>query len=258
MNPYLLLNSAIVDRMISLPSRSRQISSPLLAAEGRLRGSSATGILLDIGFRKPAARLGRELLTPGEGPRPFLYRDGVITATMDTFIDRTVEWIPVRKRLCAPERPGLRVVGGDQSGGRCAGYYARMNYHAARLSSEESGRQKGLRLLHIFVRIHPNARDKYFAPRAPYRIRKPSRHDLSGFSAADRQESSFLIGDKDMDIECARSAVIKAFLFTSENLCCVLDEVWFARTACTPEDTKNRWTPFPVLSSRVWFPMLHG
>jgi D-glycero-D-manno-heptose 1,7-bisphosphate phosphatase len=75
-----------------------------------------------------------------------------------------------------------------------------------------------------FCPYHPNARVERF--RANHIDRKPNPgmifRALSDLQIDKRH--SFLIGDKESDIECARSAGIEGFLFHGGNLAVFLDK----------------------------------
>ena len=233
-----VLNAAIVDRIDSLPCSIETDIFPILAAEGRLRGSIRDGYFLDIGLPETLQQARRELLALRRRPAAFLDRDGVINRDHG-YVHRPeqVEWIPgAQESVRRLNDLGYRVVVVTNQAGVAHGHYGEDEIITLHDWIQEELAAKGAFVdAFYFCPYHPNARVERF--RADHIDRKPNPGMIfRAFSDMQIDKNrSFLIGDKDSDIECARSAGIKGFLFTSENLAVFLDDcVGSARTACTP------------------------
>jgi D,D-heptose 1,7-bisphosphate phosphatase len=233
-----ILNATIINRIHSLPCSIETDIFPILAGEGRLRGSIRDGYFLDVGLPETLQQGRRELLALRRRPAAFLDRDGVINRDHG-YVHRPdqVEWIPgAQESVRRLNDLGYRVVVVTNQAGVAHGYYSEEDIIALHDWIQEELAAKGAFIdAFYFCPYHPNARVERF--RANHIDRKPNRGMI--FRAlSDMQidkHRSFLIGDKDSDIKCARSAGIKGFLFTGGNLAVFLDDcVGCLRTVWTP------------------------
>ena len=232
-----VMNATIVNRIYSLPCSIETDIFPILAREGRLRGSIRDGYFVDIGLPETLQQGRRELLTLRRRPAAFLDRDGVINRDHG-YVHRPdqVESIPGAQECVRRLNDlGYRVVVVTNQAGVAHGYYGEEDIIALHNWIQEELAAKGAFIdAFYFCPYHPNARVERF--RASHVDRKPNPgmifRALSDMQIDKRH--SFLIGDKDSDTECARSAGIKGFLFTGGNLAVFLDNcVGSLRTECT-------------------------
>jgi D-glycero-D-manno-heptose 1,7-bisphosphate phosphatase len=231
-----VLNQAIVDRIHSLPCSIETDLFPVLAAEGTLKGVVRDGYFLDIGLPETLQQGRRELLALRQRPAAFLDRDGVINRDHG-YVHRPqqVEWIPgARESVRRLNDLGYRVVIVTNQAGVAHGYYGEDDIFVLHDWMQEELAARGAFIdAFYFCPYHPNARVERF--RADHIDRKPNPGMIfRAFSDMPIDKNhSFLIGDKDSDIECARGAGIRGFLFTGENLAVFLDDcICSARTAC--------------------------
>jgi len=232
-----VLNAAIVDRIHSLPCSIETDIFPMLASEGRLGGSIREGYFLDIGVPETLRQARRELPALRRRPAAFLDRDGVINRDYGyVHQPQQVEWIPgAQQSVRRLNDLGYRVVVVTNQAGAAHGYYGEDDIIALHNWIQEELAAKGAFIdAFYFCPYHPDARVEGL--RADHIDRKPNPGMIfRAFSdmQIDRN-GSFLIGDKDSDVECARRAGIRGFLFTGENLAGFLDDcVDSTRTACT-------------------------
>jgi D-glycero-D-manno-heptose 1,7-bisphosphate phosphatase len=136
-----------------------------------------------------------------------------------------VEWIPgAQDSVRRLNDLGYRVVVVTNQAGVAHGYYGEEEIMALHDWIQEQLATKGAFIdAFYFCPYHPNARVERF--RANHIDRKPNAGMI--FRAlSDLQidkHHSFLIGDKQSDIECARGAGIEGFLFDGGNLAAFLD-----------------------------------
>jgi D-glycero-D-manno-heptose 1,7-bisphosphate phosphatase len=221
-----VLSATIINRISSLPCSIETDIFPVLAEEGRLRGSVGEGYFIDIGLPETLQQGRRELLARRTRPAAFLDRDGVINRDFG-YVHRPdqVEWIAgAQDSVRRLNDLGYRVVVVTNQAGVAHGYYGEEDIIALHDWIQEELATKGAFIdAFYFCPYHPNAQVERF--RADHIDRKPNPGMI--FRAlSDMQidkHHSFLIGDKESDIECARSAGIKGFLFNGGNLAVLLD-----------------------------------
>jgi D,D-heptose 1,7-bisphosphate phosphatase len=231
-----VLSATIVDRIHFLPCSIETHIFPVLADEGKLKGSICSGYFLDIGLPETLQQGRRELLALRQRPAVFLDRDGVINQDHG-YVHRSdqVDWIPGAKESVRRLNDlGYRVVVVTNQAGVAHGYYSEEDIISLHDWIQDELAAEGAFIdAFYFCPYHPNARVERF--RADHADRKPNPGMI--FRAlSDMQidkHHSFLIGDKDSDIKCASSAGIKGFLFAGGNLSAFLDDcVASVRSAC--------------------------
>jgi len=222
-----VLSAAIVNRIHALPCSLETEIFPILAEEGRLKGRIRDGYFLDIGLPETLQQSRRELLPFSRRPAAFLDRDGVINLDRG-YVHRPdqVEWI-----AGAPESVrclndlGYRVIVVTNQAGVAHGYYGEENIIALHDWMQQELAAKGAFVdAFYYCPYHPDARVEKF--RGDHFDRKPNPGMiLRAFSEMQiDKDHSFLIGDKDSDIECAFRAGIKGFLFLGGNLAAFLED----------------------------------
>jgi D,D-heptose 1,7-bisphosphate phosphatase len=222
-----VLEAAIIERIGSLPCSIEADIFPVLAREGRLLGLVYDGYFLDIGLPETLERGRRELLTLRRRPAVFLDRDSVINVD-DGYVHRPeqVTWIPgAQETVRRLNDLGYRVVVVTNQDGVAQGYYGEEHVHALHAWMREQLADKGA-FIDAFYRCpyHPEPRVQEF--RRSHIDHKPRLGMiLKGLSDLhiDRNRS-FLIGDKDIDMEAARAAGLPGFRFTGGNLLAFVDK----------------------------------
>src|SRR5262249_12621862 len=254
-----VLSAAIVNRIHALPCSLETEIFPILAEEGRLKGRIRDGYFLDIGLPETLQQSRRELLPFSRRPAAFLDRDGVINLDRG-YVHRPdqVEWI-----AGAPESVrclndlGYRVIVVTNQAGVAHGYYGEENIIALHDWMQQELAAKGAFIdAFYYCPYHPDARVEKF--RGDHFDRKPNPGMiLRAFSEMQiDKDHSFLIGDKDSDIECAFRAGIKGFLFLGGNLAAFLEDcLGSLPTVWTPGRWQRTMSDFPVLR-RVLVPMV--
>jgi D,D-heptose 1,7-bisphosphate phosphatase len=239
-----VLDVAIIERISSLPCSIETDIFPVLAEEGQLRGHVLDGYFIDIGLPETLQQGRRELLARRRRPAAFLDRDGVINIDHG-YVHRPdqVEWIPgAQESVRRLNDLGYRVVVVTNQAGVAYGYYTEQDVIALHGWIQEEFAAKGAFIdAFYYCPYHPDGRVERF--RASHVDRKPGPgmvlRALSDMHI-DRR-NSFLIGDKESDIVCARSAGIEGFLFTGGDLADFLgDRIASFRMIATAEVDKIR------------------
>jgi len=215
------LASTIVDRIPSLPCSIETQIFPGLAADRKLYGSPRGGYFIDIGLPETLEQARRELPALRRRPAVFLDRDGVINVDHG-YVHRPdqFEWVPgAQSAVRLLNDLGYRVIVVTNQAGVAHGYYDEEQMHTLHIWLKDCLASDGAFIdafYHCFY--HPDASVERF--RAVHGDRKPNPgmilRALSD-NPIDRRRS-FLIGDKQSDIEAARGAGIPGFLFTGGNL----------------------------------------
>jgi D,D-heptose 1,7-bisphosphate phosphatase len=221
-----VLAASIVNRIHALPCSIETDIFPTLAAERRLRGRICEGYFIDIGLPETLQQARHELIARTHRPAAFLDRDGVINVDSG-YVHRPdlVEWIPgAPEAIRRLNELGYRVVVVTNQAGVAHGYYREEDIHSLHAWMQDQLAAKGAFIdAFYYSPYHPEGRiEKY---RQAHFDRKPEPGMILRAIAdlhIDR-EGSFLIGDKETDIEAARRAGIRGLLFTCGNLAEFLD-----------------------------------
>jgi D,D-heptose 1,7-bisphosphate phosphatase len=211
----------IVDLIERLPCSIEREIYPALSAAGKLKAVVLEGYFIDIGLPESYAQAQTELPAVTRRPAVFLDRDGVINR--DTgYVHRIedFEWLPgVADAIRAARQAGYLVVVVTNQAGVARGYY------------DESAVERLHRHINATLRVSGGMIDAfYYCPYHPEGIvpafsqphpdRKPNPGMLLkaiadlGIDAS----RSFMIGDKDIDVEAAQAAGITGIKISEQRL----------------------------------------
>jgi D,D-heptose 1,7-bisphosphate phosphatase len=214
---------------------------PGLASRGLLRGSNYSGRFIDIGVPADLRRARRLMVDWTRRPAAFLDRDGVINRDIGYLHRREeFEWIPGAKRAVKRlNDAGFFVFVVTNQAGIARGFYTADAVE--RLHRWISGE------LH---RLGAHIDAFYYCPHHPehglgaYRQRCACRKPAPGMLLQAmrawpiERERSFMIGDKEIDMEAARRAKVRGIMMREGNL----DEL--VRDAIsTPQPRQPRHAP---------------
>ncbi len=194
---------------------------PQLAKSGHLRGVVTDGYFIDIGIPADFDRAQRELAAMRAKPALFLDRDGVLNedlghvGTVDRF-----RWMPgAQEAIQLANEAGYRCFIVTNQAGIGKALYGLDEYWSLRAHVRQELRSRSIWIDdERFCPDHPEA------VLAPYRRRNDWRKPGPGM-IRDLLEKwptdvtrSWLIGDKDSDLEAAAAAGIKGRLYESGRL----------------------------------------
>jgi D,D-heptose 1,7-bisphosphate phosphatase len=221
-----VLNRTIIERIASLPCSIESDVFPALAVAGKLHGFVRDGYFVDIGLPETLEQGRRELLALRHRPAAFLDRDGVINVDHG-YVHRPdqMHWIPgVKSAVRRLNDLGFRVVIVTNQAGIAHGYYREEDMHALHAWIQDQLFADGAFIdAFYYSPYHPEAKLEQY--RQSHIDRKPGPGMLlRAISGLDIDVAgSFLVGDKDSDIEAAHAAGIPGFLFREGNLSTFLD-----------------------------------
>jgi len=222
-----VLTRAIVERVGPLPSSIETDLFPALAAERKLGGIIREGYFVDIGRPETLEQGRRDLLALRRRAAVFLDRDGVLNQDHG-YVHRPdqITWVQgAQKAVRRLNDLGFRVVVVTNQAGVAHGYYTELDVNTLHSWFQEELARHGAYIDAFYhCPYHPAARVEQY--RARHTDRKPgpgmilrALRDLP----IDR-ESSFLIGDKESDIEAARCAGVQGFIFKGPDLSVFVEE----------------------------------
>lgn len=216
-----LCKKQIIESIKNLPCSIETDVFPGLAREGRLGGYVYNGYFIDIGL--PATlNSAREILpTLLNRPAVFFDRDGVLNYDHGyTHKIADFEWIPgAKEAILSLNNQGFRVFVVTNQAGVAKGFYD----------------EKAVLMLHDFMQGELNSIGAfidqfYYCPYHPkgnittYALHHPDRKPEPGMILKAFNEwkinrnRTFLVGDKETDLQAASRANIKGYLFSGGNL----------------------------------------
>jgi D,D-heptose 1,7-bisphosphate phosphatase len=216
-----VLAREIIDRIGTLPCSIERDIFPALAAAGDLVGSLREGYFLDIGLPETLEQARRELLALQRRPAVFLDRDGVINRDHG-YVHRPdqVDWMTGAKRAIRSLNDlGFRVVVVTNQAGIAHGYYSEREMHALHAWMQDELSAEGAFVdAFYFCPYHPEGKLAQY--RRIHDDRKPGPGMiLRAISELNIDAArSFLIGDKQSDLDAACAAGIPGFLFDDGDL----------------------------------------
>ena len=239
------LRRSIIDYIGSLPCSIETDIFPVLAEKRRLAGIVCDGYFLDIGLPETLEQGRRELPDLRARPAVFLDRDGVLN-TDHGYVHRADQFNWIAGAQDAVRRLNdlrYRVIVVTNQAGVGHGYYDEGDVVALHCWMQDQLAERGAFIdAFYYCPHHPEARIERY--RRHHVDRKPgSGMILKAFSDLTiRKDQSFLIGDKESDIEAARGAGIPGYLFPGGNLATFVDHLLPPMSASHVEarDTKHQ------------------
>lgn len=216
-----LVRRRILDRVRTIPCSLENEILPALAANGELLGRPAVGAFIDIGVPEDFNRAQRALPAFLRRPAVFLDRDGVINHD-DGYVHlpNQVRWIDgAIDAIRWLNDEGYYVFVVTNQAGVARGYYGEMEVLALHAWMQEKFRRAGAHVDGFeYCPYHPEGtvpryrRTSELRKPGPGMILKVQREWTTDVS------ESFLIGDRDIDMQAAAAAGIAAYRFPGGNL----------------------------------------
>lgn len=216
-----LARRRILDRIRSLPCSLEDDILPPLASEGELLGFAADGTFIDIGIPEDFAR-GQEAMPAFiRRPAAFLDRDGVINHD-DNYVHRPdqIRWIDgAQDAVRWLNDAGYYVFVITNQAGVAHGHYGEEQVHTLHAWMQDELQTVGAHVDRFeYCPYHPDGAVARY--RRVSDLRKPG----PGMILKVRDEwpvdmdGSFMIGDRDIDMQAAAAAGIAGHRFPGGNL----------------------------------------
>jgi D-glycero-D-manno-heptose 1,7-bisphosphate phosphatase len=216
-----VVDRSILARVGGLPASLEQDVFPALAAAGAMTGTSYRGYFIDIGIPEDFARADVELTEQLRRPAVFFDRDGVLNHdTGYTFEAGKLQWIEgAREAVKAVNDAGYFAFVVTNQSGVARGFYEESHVHALHRWMADEMAAIGAHIdAFEYCPDHPDGTVERY--RRVNDRRKPGPGmitDLLGRFPVNA-DASILIGDKPSDLEAARAAGLRGYLFSGGNL----------------------------------------
>jgi D-glycero-D-manno-heptose 1,7-bisphosphate phosphatase len=216
-----LVRRRLLERIRVVPSSLENDILPPLASEGELLGLVADGTFIDIGVPDDFARSQQVMPAFTRRPAAFLDRDGVINYD-DNYVHRPeqIRWIDgAREAIRWLNDAGYYVFAVTNQAGVARGYYTEDDVRSLHGWMQGELQNAGAHVdCFEYCPYHPEgAVERY---RQVSKLRKPA----PGMILKLRREwnvdwgGSFMIGDRDIDMQAAAAAGIAGHQFPGGNL----------------------------------------
>ena len=233
-----VIDRSIIAGIERVPASLEQDIFPALAAGGAVNGTVYRGYFIDIGIPDDFARADRELNEQLKRPAVFFDRDGVLNHDSGyTFEASKLRWIDgAREAVKAVNDAGYFAFVVTNQSGIARGFYEESHVQALHRWMADEMKAIGAHIdAFEYCPDHPDGIiEKY--RRLSHR-RKPGPGmitDLLGRFPVDTA-ASLLIGDKEHDLEAARAAGLKGYLFSGDNLEAFVKQHLRPRSPCLPK-----------------------
>ncbi|TBR26811.1 MAG: HAD-IIIA family hydrolase [Reyranella sp.] len=216
-----LVRRRILDRIREIPCSLEDDILPPLASEGELLGTAAEGTFIDIGVPDDFARSQQAMPAFTRRPAAFLDRDGVINHD-DNYVHRPeqIRWIDGAKEAVRwLNDTGYYVFAVTNQAGVARGYYGEDAVNSLHAWMQGQLQAAGAHVdCFEYCPYHPEGTVERY--RRVSEMRKPG----PGMILKIRREwnidwdRSFMIGDRDIDMQAAEAAGIAGYRFPGSNL----------------------------------------
>lgn len=216
-----LMNRDITDR-IDGPCSIEQDIFPKLVAENRIEGQEFNGYFIDMGLPDTYAQAKHEVPPRRVRPCAFLDRDGVLNEDKGyTHKPNDLAWIkdakPAIRKL---NEAGHYVIVVTNQAGVARGYYTPSDvdkFHAA--MSAELAKDGAYIDAYYMCPFHKDGIvEAYTTDNHPDRKPNPGMILKAAKDWPIDMSSSFIIGDKESDLEAGKAAGIRAYKYTDGSL----------------------------------------
>jgi len=216
-----VIDRSVVDGIDRLPASLEQDVLPALAASGALKGTCYRGYFIDIGIAQDLAGAEAGLKDRLRRPAVFFDRDGVLNHDIGYIFEANkLKWIDgAREAVKAVNDAGYFAFVVSNQSGVARGLYQESDIHSLhRWMADEMA----LMGAHIdafeYCPDHPEGTIERYRRVSDRRKPAPGMiTDLLSRFPVDADDS-ILIGDRAGDLEAARAAGLRGYLFSGGNL----------------------------------------
>jgi len=226
-----VLNRELVDEIPDQPCSLERDVFPEFAKRGRLSGYVYTGDFLDIGVPDDLARAPVFIETLARKPAAFLDRDGVLNVDHG-YVHKieNITWVKGAKdAVKALNDQGYYVFVVTNQAGVARGYYTTEDVETLHRHMSDELRQVGAHIdAYEYCPHHPDGVVDAFRTHSRRRKPEPGMIEDLLLSWPIERDKSFLIGDRETDLQAAKAAGVTAHLFNTPRLDLFLEQILHA------------------------------
>jgi len=216
-----LVRRSILDDIAATPCSLEREILPRLASEGRLLGTAAAGPFIDIGIPADFERAQKAMPDFLHRPAAFLDRDGILNRD-DGYVHRPEQIVWVEGAIETVRwlnDNGYYVFVITNQGGVAHGYYEEQHVHDLHLWMQQ---QMQLHGAHIdafeHCPYHPQGVVERYKSESEFRKPQPGMILKLQREWTTDPQRSFVVGDRDTDVEAAIAAGVAGYKFEGGNL----------------------------------------
>jgi D,D-heptose 1,7-bisphosphate phosphatase len=216
-----VIDRSIIDGIDRLPASLEQDVLPALAADGALKGTYYPGYFVDVGIAQDLASAEVALKERLRRPAVFFDRDGVLNHDSGYIFEPSkLKWIDgAREAVKAVNDAGYFAFVVSNQSGVARGLYEESDVRALHRWMADEMASLGAHIdAFEYCPDHPEGTIERYRRVSDRRKPAPGMiTDLLGRFPVDADDS-ILIGDRAGDLEAARAAGLKGYLFSGGNL----------------------------------------
>ena len=216
-----LVKRRVLDLITAVPCSMERDILPALAERGQLLGTAARGSFIDFGIPRDFERAQELLPSFMHRPAAFLDRDGILNrddgyvhkAEDIVWIDgaiETVRWL---------NEQGFYVFVITNQGGVAHGYYEEQHVHDLHDWMQQEMQRHGAHIDSFeHCPSHPEGKVERYKQESEFRKPQPGMILKLQREWTTDPSRSFVVGDRDSDVEAAIAAGVAGFKFPGGNL----------------------------------------
>jgi len=217
---YLVRKAVLGDIRTSPCSLEREVM-PGLARRGELLGTAVKGSFIDIGIPDDFSRAQDLLPAYMRRPAAFLDRDGVLNRD-DGYVHRPdqIVWVPgAIEAVRWLNDKGFYVFVVTNQGGVAHGYYTEDHVHELHFWMQQQLQAQGAHVdAFEHCPFHPEGKVERYTRESEFRKPLPGMLHKLQRDWTVVLDKSFMIGDRDTDVEAARAGGVPGHKFAAGNL----------------------------------------
>jgi len=222
-----LVKRKLLDLVTAVPCSLEREILPGLAERGQLLGTAARGSFIDIGVPHDFERAQELLPAFMHRPAAFLDRDGILNRD-DGYVHRPEQIVWVEGAIEAVRwlnEMGFYVFVITNQGGVAHGYYEEQHVHDLHDWMQQEMQRHGAHIdAFEHCPFHPQGVVERYAQESELRKPQPGMILKLQREWTTDPSRSFVVGDRDTDVEAAIAAGVAGFKFTCGNLLDFLKE----------------------------------
>jgi len=233
-----VIDRSIIDGIDRLPASLEQDILPALAASGALKGTCYRGYFIDIAIGEDYASAEAVLKEQLRRPAVFFDRDGVLNRDTGYLFEASkLKWIDgAREAVKAVNDAGYFAFVVSNQSGVARGLYEESGVRALHRWMADNMAMMGAHIdAFEYCPDHPEGTIERYRQVSDRRKPGPGMiTDLLGRFPVNAVDS-ILIGDKASDLEAARAAGLKGYLFSGGNLEAFVEQHLRPRSGTAPK-----------------------